>query len=64
MVTVIEIVLVEVGPTDTEQGTRVSRTVETVRKACANQMTTVCIDAMTRKPVSGIATDSSGAKAE
>ena len=37
-----------------------------MRNACASQMTTVCIDTMTRKPhaVSGIATDCSGTKAE
>ena len=38
--------VVEVGSTDTEQGTRVSRT---VKKACANRMTTVCSDSTTKK---------------
>ena len=41
--------VVEVGSTDAEQDTSVSRDCRTVRKACANQMTTVCIDTMTRK---------------
>ena len=36
----------ELGSTDTEQGTRVSRT---VKRACGNRMTTVCNDATIRK---------------
>ena len=39
----------EVGSTDTEQDTNDEQDCRTVRNACANQMTTVCIDAMTRK---------------
>ena len=42
--------VVEVGSTDTEQVTRVSRKdCRTVRKACPNQMTTVCIDALSQE---------------
>ena len=42
--------VVEVGSTDTETEHTCDQDCRTVRKACANQMTTACIDAMTRKP--------------